>query len=656
MKPQRVFIIPLLVLLLGGTTLSLSQEPPHPQTEGSLDSLLSIRITVAGKYWQTIGEAPASVSIITSSDIERFGYQTLEDLLNSVRSFYVSNDRNYSYAGVRGFSRPTDYNNRVLLLINGHTVNENVYGSAPLGTDFGLSLNMIDRVEVVRGPGSALYGTSAMFAVVNIVTKKGKSLDGLALAASAGSYRRLHGSLMWGKEFERGIDVFVAGQVVDMKGEDLYFKEFDTDSTNHGIANGLDWDRYYGIMTTVSFSDVTLQGMINSREKGIPTASFGTAFNNPAARTLDQWQHFELKWQQPMRGNRSLMLRGYYDHYKYEGTYPYDTPSLDASDGIWLGGELQYRWDLAAYDRLIIGTEYQRHPRSDYRLWYHNALIFDRNVPFSIASLYLQNEYQPSEAVSLTIGIRHDSYSTFGSSTNPRAAIIYYPLKGSTLKLLYGTAFRAPNFYEVYYTDPTFGAKENLKLKPETIRTAEIIWEQRLTEELFGIISVYDYKMENLIDQRIDPVDSLVQFQNVNRVKARGLELELNARFRGGLHGYVNVCFLSAQDAQTNLRLTNSPDRIIKAGVSYLLLGYLETAVEALYETDRKTVYGATTNGYLLTNVNLTSTSVLNAVKFSLLFRNVFDISYKLPGGLEHKQHSITQQGRNVVAKLEVRI
>ena len=99
----------------------------------SIDSVYS-----ASAYAQKITEAPASVSIVTSDDIDAFGYRTLADVLRSVRGFYVTNDRNYSYLGVRGFSRPGDYNARILLLVDGHRMNDNVFGSALLGTEFAL--------------------------------------------------------------------------------------------------------------------------------------------------------------------------------------------------------------------------------------------------------------------------------------------------------------------------------------------------------------------------------------------------------------------------------------------------------------------------------------------------------------------------------------
>src|SRR5439155_4757889 len=109
--------------------------------------------------------------------------------------------------GVRGFSRETDYNDRLLLLINGQAINENVFGSAPFGTDLALDLDMLERIEIVRGPGSSLYGTGAMFAVVNLITRSGAMLDGVSASASAGSFGKKRGALYGGSGSLAGADV-----------------------------------------------------------------------------------------------------------------------------------------------------------------------------------------------------------------------------------------------------------------------------------------------------------------------------------------------------------------------------------------------------------------------------------------------------------------
>ena len=127
-----------------------------PVSELSIEQLLSVEVgTVFGasRYGQRVIDAPAAVSIVTHEEIERFGYRTLGDVLRGVRGFYVTNDCNYSYLGVRGFSRPGDYNTRVLVLVDGHRLNETVYDSSYIGEDFPIPTSAIERVEVIRGPG-----------------------------------------------------------------------------------------------------------------------------------------------------------------------------------------------------------------------------------------------------------------------------------------------------------------------------------------------------------------------------------------------------------------------------------------------------------------------------------------------------------------------
>jgi iron complex outermembrane receptor protein len=611
-------------------------------------------VIAAAKYEQTINEAPASVTIITSEDIERYGYRTLEEVFASVRGFYVSNDRNYSYVGVRGFSRPTDYNNRILLLLNGHTLNDRMYGSAAIGTDLALDLDSVERIEIVRGPGSALYGTNAMFAVVNIITRKGIMLNGTKLSATAGSYGRLQGRAMFGKEYDNGMDIFVSGIWSDIKGQDeLYYEEYDDPLTNNGIAEDLDWDKYYAFLTTIRYSDFTLQANIKSREKGVPTGSWDTVFNNSDAKTLDKYQVVELKYDTDISVDKSIMLRGYFDRYFCAGAYPYEDDYNWSEESIdtWLGSELQFRWEPWLDNLLIVGAEYQNHTRASYKYWIDDEVSFDDDFPHNIFSLYIQDEHQAMENLSLTVGIRMDRYSTVGSSANPRVAIVYNPTRSSTLKLLYGEAFRAPSTYEANYEEEDYW-QFNPDLEPEKIKTMEAVWEHWLSNRLLGMVSLYNYEMKNLIDT-VELPDSLFQYQNISRVKAKGLELELNAQLTRDLRGYVSYTFQDAEDADLKEKLTNSPGHIVKLGLVCPVFKYFYAALESQYEAERITVYETETDRYLLTNINLSSKPLFDHLKFSFLIRNLFDTKYSLPGGVEHLQPAIPQNGRNFAVKLE---
>src|SRR5438552_17007413 len=118
-------------------------------------------VVAASKRPQPVAETPSLVTVISRAEIEAFGYHSLADALRWVRGLYVDDDRNYSYLGVRGLLRPGDYNNKVLLTFDGHAMNGVVFGDALLGDELGLDLENVERIEVIRGPGSALYGGHA---------------------------------------------------------------------------------------------------------------------------------------------------------------------------------------------------------------------------------------------------------------------------------------------------------------------------------------------------------------------------------------------------------------------------------------------------------------------------------------------------------------
>ena len=162
-------------------------------------------------------EAPASVTLITAKDIQEHGYRTLAAVLQSVRGFFVTNDRNYSSLGVRGFLRPGDFNSRVLLLVDGHRLNDDVYDQAMIGTEFPIDVDLIERIEVIRGPVSSLYGSNALFGVINIFTKRRRDLAGLQLAASAASFNTKQGRISYGGQLGP-LDFLMSGSFYGSRG------------------------------------------------------------------------------------------------------------------------------------------------------------------------------------------------------------------------------------------------------------------------------------------------------------------------------------------------------------------------------------------------------------------------------------------------------
>ena len=164
----RRFVFVSMFLILSANApeiLAQTQDANEPEDffEMSIEDLMELEIATASKYKQKISEAPSSVTVVTAEEIRKYGYRTVLDILNSVPGFYKTYDRNYGYIGVRGFGRPGDYNSRILLLVDGHRANDNLGGSLGVVTDFHIDVDLIERIEIVRGPGSALYGSNAHF-------------------------------------------------------------------------------------------------------------------------------------------------------------------------------------------------------------------------------------------------------------------------------------------------------------------------------------------------------------------------------------------------------------------------------------------------------------------------------------------------------------
>jgi outer membrane receptor for ferrienterochelin and colicin len=164
-RPSRIYPLIWIFVILFFTfisAISWANQGTEDLTELSIEDLMKVKIETVSKFEQRMVDAPASVSIITNEEIKKYGYRNLADLLKGVRGLFVTYDRAYNYLGMRGFNRPGDYNMRFLLLIDGHRVNDSIYDTAAVGNDLPLDIDLVDRVEIIRGPGSTLYGANAV--------------------------------------------------------------------------------------------------------------------------------------------------------------------------------------------------------------------------------------------------------------------------------------------------------------------------------------------------------------------------------------------------------------------------------------------------------------------------------------------------------------
>lgn len=640
-----------------------TNTPPADLTELNLEELMEIEIPTvysASKYKQKVTQAPSSVSIVTAEEIKKYGYRTLADTLRSLRSFYITYDRNYSYVGVRDFSRPGDYNSRILLLIDGHRINDNIYDSIMVGTEFILDVDLIERVEIVRGPSSSLHGANAFFAVINIITKRGQSFKGPEVSGDVGSFYTYRSRLTYGNLFRNGLEVLFSSSYYHSKGDQhLFFKEFDDPTTNNGIAENSDNDQFYSFFSNVSFEDFKLQGAYVSREKTIPTGSYGADFNDPHNRTTDAQGYLDLKYEHSFDDQLDVMARLYYDDYYYSGDYIYSSVlNKDLAWGKWWGGELKFFKILLENHKVTLGGEFNDNFRQDQRNYDVQPYLLrldDKNESENWG-IYIQDEFSILKNLILNAGVRHDQYETFGGTTNPRIALIYNPFEKTSIKLLYGKAFRPPNVYELYYNDGGNTTKSNPNLDPETIRTYEIVYEQYLGKYLSATTSLFTYKIKNLISQIRDPSDSLLVFRNMEQVKAKGIEFELDGKWPNGLEGRVSYSFAKTKNLETGESLNNAPKHLAKLNLIFpLMRDKIFMGMEEQFTGNRKTLAGREAKPFFITNLTLFSRNLLKGLEISASVYNLFNRKYDDPGSTEHLQDLLKQDGQTLRFKLTYR-
>src|SRR5580704_9681294 len=468
-----------LLAICAATPTAFAQQTAKDLSDASLEELSNIQVYSASKHMQSASEAPASVTVITADEIQKYGYRNLADILRSVPGFYVTYDRDYTFVGVRGFGRLGDWNSRILVLIDGHRSNNNVLGQAMMGNEFLVDVDMIERVEIVLGPSSSLYGANAFFAVINVITRNAQQVKDWELSFQTGSFGTYEGRATYGHQFN-GLGVLLSGTFYDSQGQTLFFPQFDTPANNNGITSDTDYESYKHILATLTFHGFTLQGLFSTREKVVPTAYFGAVFNDPADYNVDSHQYIDLGYQH-LIGKWQLDAHTSYDQARLQGPVP-EAP-LAAGDpivlntfsfrGNWWTGEARLSRDLGERNHLTFGSEVRDNLRQDQGDLLNPPNVFASDLNSSlITAFYVQDELAITSRLTFNAGLRYDHYSTFGGTTNPRLALIYRPAQKTALKLLYGQAFSAPDAYE---TAPDFGSfyDDNLKLLPEHIKSLE---------------------------------------------------------------------------------------------------------------------------------------------------------------------------------------
>ncbi len=545
-------------------------------------------VTGAAKREQSLGNVASAVTVVTGDRLRRMGYRTVAEALRAVAGLYVVDDRMYPRLGVRGLQLLGDFNTRLLVLIDGATVNEPWSQYAGISWDLPVHIDDVARIEVIRGPVSSVYGTNAFLCIINVVTR------------SAGEAPRVWGRVS-GSSLAAGSVAagFVAGDVDHhVRGSIAMLDRVGEQLNVPGVGEGLDADGERAVNASLVGTDggAFAQVRFRRRIRELAFAPWDTQVGNPQNRVYDLLILAEGGYTRELGDRFTLTGRAFVNRYSYEDFLVYDPDPLhDFGNSFWYGGEVRGRWAIAGDQLgLTMGGEVTRadtKSRSFYDGMEADAVVVPKGE--SLQGLYTELDAAPLSWLSLTAGVRLDRNSVFEERISPRAALFLGPSDRYGLKLLYAEGFRNPSPEEAFFDDGV-DYIGNPDLKAETIRSYEaVLWGRPLDGRLSTRLSAFLWQADDLLEQEqvdIGGGEMRIKFLNLGALTARGLEGEMSYRNSTGWLVFAGTGLTEVENADTHVTALNSPSLTASGGVSTpAIAGVGHVSTELVYVGRRKT-------------------------------------------------------------------
>lgn len=512
-----VLIFLVIILLITGQPLMAD--------EGQEELFLDDIVVTASKYSEKISDTAVSMEVLTQEDIQEKSSQNVAELLRDLTGIYISD-----YGGLAGqklISIRGSESNQVLVLMDGQVINSSQNGQIDLSQ---LPVEQIERIEVLKGPASALYGANALGGVVNIITKGGSRKPITEFKVTYGSFETQQTAFSHSGNTGRiGYNVTAVEKDSDGDRENssleqmMFFSKFD-----------IEMDQY---------NDLILSFQYNDSDKGVPGSK---TYITPNAKQEDKDTGINLKWEQS-RESYDTNLMVYYN--KHEQVY--DEGYTEASIHDTARTALEFnRTDYFKSHNLTYGLEYKRNEIDSNENGQHNK--FNQ-------ALFVQDKWQVIELLELSIGTRFDDHEDYGSELSPRFGAVYSINDKTNIFVSAAKAYRSPTFNELYWPYQDYGMYGvyigNPDLEPETALAYETgirYFKQDIKMEL----NYFTRDVEDLIDWVKEGNTNMPH--NIDEAKTRGAELILSKKFDLGITVSFNYTYLDSWDKETDDKLAPS--------------------------------------------------------------------------------------------------
>ncbi len=654
-EPKSFFLTCGLIAALTMSSTTWSDISSDDMFEFSMDELLDIEVEIATGKLQKLSRAPAVANVITAADIKAMGVTEFRQILEMIPGVHFYPDplgRLDPHFSIRGIH--TADNSQVLVLVDGHDITYAVTGSSP--SAFRMSVANIARVEVMRSPGSALYGADAFAGVINVITKSVSDLNGSQFGWRRGSFNTQEVWVQNTATLNDEWDLSFSLESNSSDGDDQRVIVYNDE--NIGFTGSASLETGY-VYTNTQIALSNSEWAFKVWNWNLDEAGTGQgAASIPSATDFDKAKLSLLDIQNKKKNilpGLGIETRLSYEVQELDSQFLIFPPFGSFADGMkgvpgatQNKGSISIRSDYTNFQghRLLVGFGskwLEVKPRE--------VKNFDSNLPplplgsmvdvtgdpdnvfmlrqtRTVNHILLQDEWVVNDAWAVTAGVRYDDYSDFGSTTNPRLAVIWRAHQKLTTKILYGRAFRAPSFSELYFINnpATLG---NPDVNAEQIETYEAVINYRPARTFNLVLSVFDYRIEDLIDRKFG-----VPARNIGKQDGSGFELEANWHVNSKLQLRGFYAFQNAEDAMTAVDVPNAPQQQFYSNFHWSFQPQWSLGTQVKWIADRKRAVDdprADISDYTVVDTTLRRRNLLSNMDFSFSVRNMFDEDVREP-------------------------
>jgi outer membrane receptor for ferrienterochelin and colicins len=659
------------------STVTVHAAPQSEEEELALAYGDKSFVTIASGTRQPIARAPSVASVVTAEDIAAIGAADLDEVLETVPGLHVARSPlgyNPIYT-IRGIS--TQYNPQVLMLVNGIPITGVTFGDRSIIWG-GMPVENIARIEVIRGPGSALYGADAFSGVINIITKTAADINSTQAGLRAGSFNSRdawvqHGGA-WGS-FDAAAYLRVGhtdGQHQIIAADAQSFFDSLT-GTSASLAPGpvnVGRDAIDGRFD-LARDKWRLRAGYQQRDSGGTGAGIASALD-PSGRNYGERVSTDLTYQDAnFAPDLDVTAQASYLHITEQSDLTLFPPGSNFFGlGVFPNGVIgnPYKWERhfrfnlsAAYTglqkhKLRVGTGTQNDDL--YRIMesrnYALALVpgvgyfpaplgavmdVTDTAPFlrphsrRVNYVYAQDEWAFIHDWYLTAGVRRDQYSDFGGTTNPRVALVWETAYNLTSKLLYGRAFRPPSFTELYSINNPV-TQGNPNLKPETNESVELAFAWQAASSLQANLNLFRYQMKDILRFVQDTSTGISTAQNAGQQHGQGFEVELVWDANQSLRLSGNYAQQHSIDEATNQDAGNAPRHHVYARADWRFMPRWTLDTQLNYVADRKrepSDLRPPIADYHTVDITLRNQKRSNDWELAFSVRNLFDADAREP-------------------------